>query len=119
FLHGHSREGRRWLEEAMEAGKDAPARLRASALHALGHMAQQESDHRRAIESCEESLALYREAGDQAGIVSVLQLLAFSNMLQGYPERAIAFSNEAVALGADPALRSQTIRTLYVHAAVM
>ncbi len=127
FQRGHYSEGRRWLMEALAACDEmnwrsqeavptftpTPIIIRARALGALGGLAQQEDDHKEATEWLEESLALYREAGDKAGIAGVLRCLAFSAMNLGDQERAIALGREGLALGIDPALRFETIRLLY------
>jgi predicted ATPase/transcriptional regulator with XRE-family HTH domain len=115
FWHsrGHDKEGRRWLEEALAAAVEAPAAVRAKGLRTRGHLAQVEGDFRQSVEWLEESLALYKEEGDMAGILAVTGTLAFLMVLQGDLERAIALGKEALALGFDPALQAETASLLY------
>ena len=113
FQRRHYSEGRRWLTEAQATGNNAPAILRARMLNALGHLVQQEDDHKEAIEWLEAGLALYREAGDIRGIASILRKLAFSAMNLGNYEQALVFGKEGLALGFEPGLRREYIKLAY------
>ncbi|HWE60518.1 MAG TPA: tetratricopeptide repeat protein, partial [Chloroflexota bacterium] len=72
LLHGHPSEGRRWAETVLARAAAAPAVQRARALNALGSLANEQGEGRQALAYYEESLALFREAGDMRGVASVL-----------------------------------------------
>jgi tetratricopeptide (TPR) repeat protein len=64
-LRGHFQEGTRHLEAALGRGNDAPAVVRAKALHAVGILVARQGGHDRARELFDEALALFDEAGDE------------------------------------------------------
>src|SRR5260370_26316107 len=67
MVRGHIGLGRRWLEAALAAaGPDAPPRLRAAALDGLGQLASVQADFRTQRGCHQESLAIWRELGDDA-----------------------------------------------------
>jgi predicted ATPase len=49
WVRGHLTEGRQWLEAALARGADAPAALRAKALHGAGNLALPQGDYARAM----------------------------------------------------------------------
>ncbi|HST03201.1 MAG TPA: tetratricopeptide repeat protein [Chloroflexia bacterium] len=116
-VRGHNSEGLRWLEEAIRGGTDVPAYVRAKALRSMGHLAQFQGEYGQVSEWLEESLALYRKLGDVAGILGALRTLAFSLILQGDLERAIALCKEGLALAYGPVFQVETARLLYVTGA--
>jgi predicted ATPase/class 3 adenylate cyclase len=71
FLHGHRREGLRWLEQALGTGQGGPA-ARAKALMGAGFIAWDQDERARAQPLVEASAALYRELGDTANLARVL-----------------------------------------------
>jgi len=74
FLRGQWSEGRRWLEEALSLASKAevhPA-LRAKALYGAARLVRQQYDFARARALCEQSITLYRELGDQEGLLTAL-----------------------------------------------
>lgn len=75
YLRGHILEGRRWLESSLSAGADAPAALRAPALHGLGEFAHDAGDSLRATTAIEAALPLYRALGDRHGTALALTML--------------------------------------------
>jgi predicted ATPase/DNA-binding SARP family transcriptional activator/DNA-binding CsgD family transcriptional regulator len=73
FWYAHQIEGRRYLERAAARGSEpATTRWRARALHGAAWIAFFQGDHGAAKALMEESLALYREVGDEEGIASGL-----------------------------------------------
>src|SRR6266567_3296157 len=69
WVHGYLSEGRTFLERALAASEGIEASsIGAKALFTAAHLAFVQSDYKRAEALCEESLALYRELGDQRGI---------------------------------------------------
>jgi predicted ATPase/class 3 adenylate cyclase/DNA-binding CsgD family transcriptional regulator len=82
LARGYLGEGRRWLEEALATGEGATT-LRAKALHGAGLLAHYQGDYAQAEALCGESLALYREAGDEHGVASALSGLALAARTTG------------------------------------
>src|SRR5262245_29420518 len=66
WLHGHLREGRRWLETVLAASRDVKTRLRVRALNGLGLLMYWLGDIETPV--LEENLALARELEDQSGV---------------------------------------------------
>ncbi len=85
---GNLREGRRWIEQGLAKGGDATASVRANALIGLGEFAILQSDYQQGSILLEQSLALYREAGDGVGIAGCLCDLGWLAALQGDYKRA-------------------------------
>jgi predicted ATPase/transcriptional regulator with XRE-family HTH domain len=96
-LRGHLSEGARWLTELLAAAGDEAPELRAAALKTAGSRAFA-SDFAAAGELTEQSMALYRELGDQRGLAETLHqrgIIAF--YLSDYG-RAALWLAESVAL---------------------
>ncbi len=74
-VHGHSSEGRVFLEHALAAREGIEAFVQAKALIAAATLAYIQSDYERTETLCKEGLALYRELDDQHGIAFSLSLL--------------------------------------------
>jgi non-specific serine/threonine protein kinase len=64
FLHGHYREGGRWLERALERGSGAPAAVLAMALVGAGMLARQRGEPEAGRRYFEAGLRASREADD-------------------------------------------------------
>lgn len=100
-LHGDLAEGRAWLEGALartegDAGVD-PA-LRARSLLGAGYLARDQGDATAARARCEQSLLLFREAGDRWGIGSALRSLGVLAQSQGELARARELFEETLAI---------------------
>jgi predicted ATPase/class 3 adenylate cyclase/Tfp pilus assembly protein PilF len=98
IVGGHLSEGRRWLEEALMKGREAPPRARAKALWGLGYLASLQGDQERGRSSLGEALALYRELEDKKGIANSLCDLGWIEMFRGAHERAKALLEEGLAV---------------------
>ncbi|MDF2702547.1 MAG: adenylate/guanylate cyclase protein [Rubrobacteraceae bacterium] len=96
-VRGHTSEGRRWLGEALAEERSGSA-SRAKALRGAGWLATSQGDLGRAGEVLEESLALYRMLGDDAGTARALTFLGFKAFFRGDLERAGTLGAEALAL---------------------
>ena len=72
----HPREGRVWLEGALAADRGAPPAVRAMALNGVGNLTRMQGDLAQATAEFEESLALFRAAGDRLGTARALNDLA-------------------------------------------
>ena len=70
--HGHPSEGLRWLETALAAAGDAPATVRAKALHGAASLARLVGQLERARDYWRESLDLIRHVGDAGGVAQAL-----------------------------------------------
>ncbi len=95
---GYIREGREWLERALERGSGAAAPLRAKALHAAGYLAYDQGDYERGDEHCEASLALYRELGDKEGEGRTVHVLGWAAEYRGDVIRAATLAEESLSL---------------------
>ena len=102
WTRGYLEEGRRWAEEFLEENdaSDRPVDglMRAKALHGMGQLAFGKGDLGRAVELFEESLALYRESGDEGGVAIVIVQLGQIARTRGEHGRAAALSDEGLAL---------------------
>lgn len=102
WMGGYLEEGRRWAEgllsEPFDASRADCDSARAGALWAAGELAFVQGQLAPAAERFEESLALYRRLGDDAGIVAVLAELGQVARSQGDRDRARALSEEGLEL---------------------
>ena len=98
MIHGHIREGRSFLEQALTARRGIVASLRAKALRAAASLAFFDDDTEQAERLCEESLTLWRELGDRAGIAFSLYQLGELARTTGNPTTARMRTEEALAL---------------------
>jgi len=102
WTRGYLGEGRQWAEEFLEendtSGHPAGGLVRAKALIGMGQLAFGKGDLARAVELFEESLALYRESGDEGGVAIVVVQLGQIARTRGEHGRAAALSAEGLAL---------------------
>ncbi len=75
LARGHLTEGRRWLAVALESGHAQPPGARADALVASAALMLNQGEREATRAAAEESLALYEELGNSAGIARSLTLL--------------------------------------------
>jgi predicted ATPase/class 3 adenylate cyclase len=97
WWHTHHSEGvLRWIDAALELGRDASPPLRAAALLNRGRL----TDFRRSDEpnrdDLQASLDLYRACDDPRGIAACLTHLAFAETWVGNYDAASALSEQAV-----------------------
>lgn len=99
LVRGHLREGRDWLER-LAALPEAPGHpeLFARVLQGLGTLANNLGDNQCSLQRLEESLALYRELGDCAGLAVQLNNLAWVAAEVSELDRARELSEEALRL---------------------
>jgi predicted ATPase/class 3 adenylate cyclase len=97
-VRGHMSEGQRWLEEGLAEKPGGPTGPRAKALSGLGRLVMAQGDLELGTKLLEESLALYRELGDDVGTARALTFLGYAANLQGDHERARILGEEALAL---------------------
>jgi predicted ATPase/DNA-binding XRE family transcriptional regulator len=119
WTHGYLQEGRRWAEELLSKpfADDHPrcAPARAMALYGAGELALAQGDPTGAVALLEESLALFRELGDEDDGDVVLAELGQAVRAQGNRDRAAALSEEGLGLGrrlGDPRVAAIALNTL-------
>ncbi len=97
LMRGYPGQGLRWLERTLAAATGS-TRGRAKALAGAGALAHSQGDYPRAAAVAAESLALWRELADRAGIAGALGTLALVRKAQGDYAQASDLSAEALAL---------------------
>jgi non-specific serine/threonine protein kinase len=97
LLRGYTKEGRKWLEGMLSGGsRRSPAR--AKALWAAGFLAVGQGDIVAGRSRLDESLALFRELGDQKGTADSLLGLGRAAYYQGDYVAALSLFEESLAL---------------------
>ncbi len=101
-MRGYLTEGREWPEQVLALrgeNSDPEFRLlRAKVLSSTGVLAYRQSDYETAAALQEESLAIFRELGEQQRVGSALNNLALIAMDQGNYPRATALHEESLHL---------------------
>ncbi len=99
FFEGHTAEGLRWTERALETAKDPPPALRAHALNTAGAMCFDQADHNKGKRYNREALALFRELGDDIGTAWALAFLGVQALASPAEcKEGISLLEESVAL---------------------
>jgi predicted ATPase/class 3 adenylate cyclase len=105
YLHGYLSEGRRWLETAMNLDLEAcpdnsplTSPERAEALRCAGALARWQGDFAQAVAMLTESVTMWREIGDKAGLAWALNSLGAAVHDQGNYTWARNFNEESLAL---------------------
>lgn len=93
---GYWTEGQHWLEEGLARADGAAPEIRATALHALGMLVEQQSQTERAMRLLDQSLALFRELGDSLGSLRVLNTLGGVASRQGHYHESAAYYQQAL-----------------------
>lgn len=101
FHQGHQDEGRRWIEEVLTKGDALSTDLRAKAIYAEGAMSWGLLESSETIRLLEESLALFRQAGDRHGEALALGAVGVPTLQRGDVERATALLQESIELSRD------------------
>lgn len=97
-IRGFVIEGRQWLERMLRATDGEVSLLRANALTGAGMLAHIQGDFPAAVSFQEQSLALHRQAGNQASIGAALHNLANEMVEVGDHERARQLYDEGLAI---------------------
>jgi tetratricopeptide (TPR) repeat protein len=99
FIHGYLSEGRRWLEMLLKRSDRVSTAVRANALLAAGNLAVfGQSDFAAGRSYYEESLVLWREAGDDGGVARLLNGLGMLAAGQGDHAAARNLYEEALMI---------------------
>jgi predicted ATPase/transcriptional regulator with XRE-family HTH domain len=98
--HGRYSEGRGWLEKVLAhmAGRPTPGVLRAHTLQTAAMLAYRQGKWPTALQELDESLALCRSAGDQAGMARVFFDLGWITLDQGKWAEAMQHNRQSLAL---------------------
>lgn len=83
WFHGHVEEGGRWMEDILRRSGSLPPYPRARALSGAGVLAFARGDYGRAQGLLGESLALYRDLGDDWNVAHLLNFLGVIPLAQG------------------------------------
>ena len=97
YVREHHSEARAWLQRALELGSGTTS-ARANVLVGAGRLAWFQGELRRGNALLEESLALYRDLGDDAGTAFTLLVLGRIAVSQGDRKRGAALAKESLAL---------------------
>jgi tetratricopeptide (TPR) repeat protein len=98
FAHGHLTEGRHALEAALSTSGHLRTPARAKVFYGTGRLSALQGDYASARAFFEESLSIYREAGDRLGAANVLNDLANVVGLQGDYAQKGALLEESLAV---------------------
>jgi predicted ATPase/class 3 adenylate cyclase len=112
---GHLSETRKWLEAALAQEQGVSPRVRAVARYGLGRVALLQGDYDEAVRRLRSAAALYREVGDDQGLVYSLADLSWIAGVQGDHERATALGEESLGYArptGDDALVSAALHSL-------
>ena len=82
-VRSHAQEGWTFLERALERSEGVAVAERAKALYAAGHLAADLGNVDRSEELCQQSLVLFREGGDVAGVGEALLSLGSTSWQKG------------------------------------
>src|SRR5215213_3343573 len=96
--HAHYAEGRRWLELALDLGRDAPPADRMGVLTGLGALTWYLADEAYSRNALEQALVLAQEIGDRSAEAFNLGSLAVHASVLGDYEQANARFEESLAL---------------------
>src|SRR6266487_4806442 len=100
LLRGYLSEGRRFLEQALDAGRlehaSISSQVQASALYTAGYLAYWQNDPGQALVLLEESERLSRQLQDRQGIASALAYLGAMTHIRGKGEAGATRQEEAL-----------------------
>ncbi|HSF80276.1 MAG TPA: tetratricopeptide repeat protein [Anaerolineales bacterium] len=97
-IRGYVREGRAYLDLALERNPNAPAYERANGLRGAGMLAFLQGDFAQATVMHRESLALFREVGFSLGVGRELAVLGEIALYKGDLMQAIELLTESLAI---------------------
>lgn len=98
WTRGHAREGRRWLEQALQGGGEGLPGLRATASYWLGVLAARQGEHVAATAALLTSRALYAALGDRYGVGLALNALGMVANARGAYAAAAACYDAALEI---------------------
>jgi predicted ATPase/class 3 adenylate cyclase len=95
---GYLSEGRAWFDDLLARAGDAPAILRARALHAASTLPWRQDDAARTEELAQQAHDLFVAAGDDRAIADSLMQLAIAAEMKGDAENEHRLHDEAEAI---------------------
>jgi predicted ATPase/class 3 adenylate cyclase len=98
YHHGHTTEGRRWLERALELTSEEAGAPLARVAHGLGLLLSEQGDDAAARPFFERSLAIWRELGDQVQQARELNSLGISLHHLGQMDAARSALEQSIAI---------------------
>jgi len=98
FSLGLLREGRQWLEAALNGCPDCPAMVRAEACYGLAGIMVLQGDYRHAREHARQMVDLARANGDQEWLARGLRMMGGIEAQAGNDTAAISFLEESLEL---------------------
>src|SRR5207302_998039 len=98
LVHGHWSEGQSFLRRALAGSEGVTVSAQVKALSAAAHLTLKQGDYDQGEALAKESLVLYRELGDTAGIALSLYLLGSVSWLRGNYVAARSLTEESLAL---------------------
>lgn len=112
WTHGYWQEGLQWLERGICDREQIPVALKARGLALAGGLARELGDYAKGTPLLKESLALWRQIGDQKGIAMALSNLGPMLLRQGDYSGATAMLEEALGVRRQLPERRGLIATL-------
>ena len=114
MLHGHLSEGRRWLQQALDAAspEGQPPAERARALKGAGALAWAQGDLDAALTLLEQNLAVQRRLGDTRAIAQALSNLSVVLSTRGDYEVAETYAEEGLRVSEE--LQDKSLMALVV-----
>ena len=98
IIGGHVKEGHDLLERTLKRSHRVSSSIRGHALCLLATLARYQGDFHDAAAACEESLSIFRELGDPAGIAGSLYRLGYIAWRQGNADAARTSYEESLAI---------------------
>jgi predicted ATPase/class 3 adenylate cyclase len=98
YTRGDTREALSWLERVLEAGTEGPRSLRAPVLYLYAAFADRQGQAERAIESLQESVALFRAEDDGSRVAKALNALGDVTFRHGGHTEARRLWDDALTL---------------------
>ena len=98
YLRSQSSEGHKWFATVLPARYTASPVVQAKALLGAATLSYQQGDYKQSAFLGEESLTLYRQHNDKAGMAHALRALIAVHTDQGNYERGTACMEESLAL---------------------
>jgi predicted ATPase/DNA-binding CsgD family transcriptional regulator len=98
FVRGPVSEGWTVMSQALASSQEVAVTVRAKALWAAGWLAGLSDDHEQAEALCQESLFLFRQIGDTAGVAIASLILGVAELWKSQMTVAHSYFDESLAL---------------------
>jgi predicted ATPase/class 3 adenylate cyclase len=118
LVRSHQHEGWTELSRALERSEGVAVAVRAKALNAAGDLAMELGNHDRGEELCQQSLALFRESGDLAGVGEALSYLGLMSWQKGELAPARVRLEESLKICTETGNKNFMAWSLYVLSTV-